>query len=82
MTVTHPAEAYGGPHVDLYAADMVKRVLLGIQEFRTALKARVDAAEADGEHTVLMKRGKPIGVYVPMDWYRRAAAAVEEPTEF
>lgn len=82
MTTTHAPPMYGEPHADLYAADMVKRVLLGIQEFRTALKSRVDAAEATGEHTVLMKRGKPIGVYVPIDWYRRAAAAVEEPTEF
>lgn len=82
MAIAQAPPMYGEPHDALYAAEMVKRVLLGIQEFRTALKARVDAAEATGEHTVLMKRGKPVGVYVPISWYRTAAAAVEEPTEF
>lgn len=82
MTIAHVPPMYGEPHDALYAADMVKRVLLGIQDFRTALAARVKAGAATGEHTVLQMRGKPVGVYVPIDWYRRAAEAVEEPTEF
>lgn len=82
MTTTLAPPTYGEPHAELYAAEMVKRVLLGIQEFRTALAERVKQATDAGEHTVLMKRGKPVGVYVPIDWYRTAAAAVDEPTEF
>jgi hypothetical protein len=82
MMTTSAPPMYGEPDTDLYAADMVKRVLLGIQDFRTALAARVKAGTATGEHTVLQMRGKPVGVYVPIDWYRRAAEAVDEPTEF
>lgn len=66
---------------DLYAADMVKRVMLGIQEFRDRLKARLDAVEA-GEHTIIAKRGKPLAVVVPIGWYRDAAAAMNDPTEY
>ncbi len=81
MMTTHAPPMYGEPDADLYAAEMVKRVLLGIQEFRTALAGRVKAGAA-GEHTVLQMRGKPVGVYVPIAWYRDAAAAMGEPTEF
>jgi hypothetical protein len=73
---------YGEPHATQYAADMVKRLLYGIQDFRTALAARVKAGTDEGEHTVLQMRGRPVGAYVPIEWYRRAAAALDEPTEY
>lgn len=37
---------------------------------------------ARGTHALVAYEGVPIGVYVPIDWYRRAAEAVNEPTEF
>lgn len=74
--------AYGQPHGLTYAADMVKRVLFGIQAFRTDLRDRIEAAEQHGEHTVVAKRGKPVGAYVPIDWYREATKAMRDPTEF
>ncbi|HZN71223.1 MAG TPA: type II toxin-antitoxin system prevent-host-death family antitoxin [Micromonosporaceae bacterium] len=60
---------------------MVKRVLLGIQELRLRLRERVNAVE-DGEHTVFARRGKPIAVLVPIAWYRDAARALNDPTEY
>lgn len=72
---------YSEPFGCLYAADMVKRVLLGVQEFRTALRERLTAAEK-GEHTVVAKRGKPVAVVVPIGWYRDAATALKDPTEY
>jgi hypothetical protein len=82
LTATTTRQMYDETHGHLYAADMVKRVLLGVQEFRTAIAARVKAAIDTGEHTVLMRRGKPVGVYVPIEWYRDAARALKDPTEY
>lgn len=81
-TATLPAGMYGEPDGDLYAAGMVKRVMLGVQEFRIHLRERLRLIEDQGEHTVLARRGKPVAVMVPMDWYRRAAEALDDPTEF
>ena len=80
-TATLPPQTYREPEGHLYAAGMVKRVLIGVQEFRTYLKDRLTAIEA-GEHTVLARRGKPVAVMVPMDWYRQAAEALDDPTEY
>lgn len=65
----------------LYPADMVKRVLLGMEAFRRMMGARLDAADA-GEHTVVSRRGKPTAVLVPIEWYRQAAQKMRDPTEF
>lgn len=78
---TATRQMYGETDGDLYAAGMVKRVMLGIQEFRDRLKARLDAVEG-GEHTIIAKRGKPLAVVVPIGWYRDAAAAMNDPTEY
>lgn len=80
MEVVH-VEMYSEPFGVLYAADMVKRVLLGVQEFRTNLRDRLASSER-GEHTVVAKRGKPVVVVVPIAWYREAAAALKDPTEY
>lgn len=72
---------YESREVELYAPGMVKRVLKGIQEIRLGLAARVVAAEQEGEHTVLLKHGKPCAVIVPMDWYRTRSAEAGEPTD-
>lgn len=69
------------PSQSLYAATMAKRIMLGVQDFRLALRARMNAA-SQGEHTVLAHRGRPVAVLVPMEWYRAAAAAMGDPTEY
>lgn len=63
----------------LYPPGMARRVLMGIQEFRLNLRARVLAGRDLGEHTLVTSRGKPVGVYVPIDWYRRATDGMGEP---
>ncbi len=80
-SATATRQMYGETDGDLYAAGMVKRVMLGIQEFRTYLRDRLEAVEA-GDHTIIAKRGKPVAVVVPIGWYRDAAAAMNDPTEY
>jgi prevent-host-death family protein len=75
------SESCGNPHSPLYAAGMVKRVLRGIQEMRLHL-GEVFAGVEGGEHAVFTRRGKPVAVLVPIEWYRGAAKAVKDPTEF
>lgn len=70
------------PHSGLYPADMVKRVLRGIQEMRLHLAAVFEGIEKNGEHAVFTRRGKPVAVLVSIEWYRDAAKAMKDPTEF
>ena len=66
----------------LYAVAMAKRVMMGVQEFRLKLKERIDAGVKGQEHTIISQRGNVVMAAVPIDWYRRAADAVGEPTEY
>lgn len=65
----------------LYHSDVAKRVLLGIQQLRRRLREQVAAASERGEHTVFTHYGKPVVVLVPIEWYRKAAKAVGDPTD-
>jgi hypothetical protein len=79
-TATH--NLYGEPHRGLYAAAMVKRVLRGIQDMRLHLGLVFEGIESKGEHAVFTRRGKPVAALVPIEWYREAAKAMNDPTEF
>lgn len=79
MTVEMAVLPYGSKCAPMYPPGMAKRVLMGIQEFRLNLRARVLAGRDLGEHTLVSSRGKPVGVYVPMEWYRRASDGMGEP---
>lgn len=82
MTATlGPPELYRKPNSRPYTAEMAKRVLLGVQEFRQFLKARIDAAEK-GEETIVQKRGKVVAALVPIDWYRDLRERAGDPTEY
>jgi prevent-host-death family protein len=82
MAVIAPeADLYVRPYGTLYDPGMVKRVMMGIQELRVRLRERVNAAE-QGEHTVFARHAKPVAVLVPIDWYRDAAKALNDPTEY
>lgn len=59
-----------------------KRRLIGITEFRRTTLGQMAAMLAAEEHIILTKRGTPTAVVVPIDWYRQAAAAIGEPTEY
>ena len=78
------ARPHGKPQVPLYPAGMVKRVMLGVEEFRTTLSARLKALSAGSseEHTVVAMRNRPIGVLVPIEWYREASKKLGHPTEY
>lgn len=65
----------------LYPSDMAKRTLVGIQALRRRLRERVQAATEDGEHSVFTHYGKPVVALVPIEWYREAAKAMDDPTE-
>jgi len=65
----------------LYAPGMAKRVLVSVQELRRTIGKLTESVERQ-EHVVLSKRGKPFAVTVPIDWYRTAAAAVNDPTDY
>lgn len=81
MTVATPeTDLCVRPYRRLYDPTVAKRVLMGIQELRLKLRARVNAVEA-GEHTVFTRHGKPVAVLVPIEWYRKAAKAVGDPTD-
>nr|WP_221374357.1 type II toxin-antitoxin system Phd/YefM family antitoxin [Actinoplanes polyasparticus] len=69
------------PASELYAADVAKRRLVGIQEARDHFRALVDNAVKDDEHTVVARRGKAVVAVVPIEWYRRMAELDGEPTE-
>ncbi len=81
VTATATVDLTGQRHRTLYPADMVKRVLRGIQEMRLHL-GEVFAGVEQGEHAIFARRGKPVAVLVPIDWYRKAAQAVDDPTEY
>lgn len=75
------------PSAWLYAADMAKRKLLTAAETRRRFSERVARLISTGEnppveHTVIALRGKPVGVLVDIEWYRRMAEADGDPTEF
>jgi prevent-host-death family protein len=65
----------------LYGLDMTKRTLMGVDDTRKVFSQRIDAAVAHEEQTVITRHGKPVAVIVSMDWLRRAAEAIGEPTD-
>lgn len=73
MTAEPVPHLYDPTYTQRYSSGMAKRVMMGVQEFRLSLRDRVSAGRDKGEHTVLSWRGRPVGVYVPIDWYREKA---------
>ena len=69
------------PASELYADLMAKRELHPAQEVRERFAARVDDA-LRGIHTGITRHGRPVAALVDMDWYRRAAEALGEPTDW
>lgn len=80
-TVTVNTRLYSHPYSDEYSPGMVKRVLVGVGDFRLLLKRWLSAAERGQQHTVVANRGRVTGVYVPYSWYVRAATALDEVGE-
>ena len=79
--MTMAAIGHSKANRDLYPSGMVKRILLSVQALRRHVGLLAEAVER-GEHAVLSKHGKPFAVVVPIEWYRRAAEALGDPTEY
>lgn len=79
---------YGEAPGSLYPAGMTRRKQMTVQEARDNFAERLNRLDSDTkknpeiEHTVISRRGKTMGVLVDIDWYRRAAEALGDPTEF
>jgi hypothetical protein len=74
---------YGRPVAKLYDADVAKREMVGVQKARQTFAARVDPPpKSEPVHTVVAKRGVPLAVIVPIEWYREAAKCLGDPTEY
>lgn len=71
----------GSPCGNLYDPDMPKTKPMGVEALRKVLGPEIEKAATDGTHIVANKRGVNLGVFVPMDWYRRAREATGEPTD-
>lgn len=80
MTITTERGVQPRRYRSQYDLGVAKRELRGIQELRLHIKERVNAV-LQGTHTVFTRHGKPVAVLVDMDWYRRAADALGEPTD-
>jgi hypothetical protein len=61
-----------------YSPGMVKRVLIGVGDFRLRYKKRFTASEERQEHNLVANRGRATVAVVPMDWYERATRALGE----
>lgn len=72
-----PNRAYNGT----YTAAMARRRIMSAQQVRQNFSGRIDAAERDGEHTVVLRRSAPAVMLVPAVWYSRACEAMGEPWE-
>jgi prevent-host-death family protein len=58
-----------------------KVMTTGVQEARKNLRLIIDAAANDEQHTVIERRGKPVAVLVPVDWYIEAGGDPRESLE-
>lgn len=80
---------YGSTTPVLYGLDMTKRTPMGVDDTRKFFSQRIDAAspwDEDGnkkeeEQTIVTRHGKPVVALVSMDYLRRAAKALGEPTD-
>lgn len=66
-------------HETLYAADMPRKELMGIEVARRSLGALVE--KIDEVQPVMTKHGRPTAAIVGIEWYRAACAAMGEPTD-
>lgn len=81
ITTTVQDQAYVQPTIRPYTPPMAKRRILGAEQARLQFSARIDAAERNGEHTIILRRSRPSVVMVPADWYHRATALIGDPWE-
>lgn len=79
VTITaNRRDLYGTLYSSQYSPGMVKRVLMGVGDFRLRYKKRFTASEDRQEHTLVANRGRASVAVVPIEWYERASKALGE----
>lgn len=81
ITTVERPQMFGKPNRPLYAAGMVKRLMMSVQDLRSRI-GQLHQAMTRGEHLMLSYRGKIFAVITPIGWYRRAAEKMNDPTEY
>ncbi|GIM88852.1 hypothetical protein [Paractinoplanes toevensis] len=81
MSITLEVPPYGTPYGERYDPDMPKTKTMGVEALRKVLGQELEKAAEEGTHIFATKHGIDRGVFVPMDWYRRAREALKEPTD-
>lgn len=60
-------------------AGRIRRALINIAEFRETALGRLSRYMDMGEHIVIQRRGRLVGVVVPVEWYREVCSQIEQP---
>jgi hypothetical protein len=81
MSITMHAPPYCGPYGERYDPDMPKTKTMGVEALRKVLGQELQKSSDEETHVFVQKHGSDIGVFVPMDWYRKAREAMKEPTD-
>lgn len=81
MSRTGNAPPHRNPDRTPYAAEVAKRIRMGIQAFRDGILTAIGKVES-GEHVVVMRRNDTLAVLVPIEWYRDVCAKVGDPTDY
>jgi hypothetical protein len=58
--------------------DTPRRTLVTSNDFHERA-AYTRAVQRDGDHVIVLFHGRPVGVYVPVDWYREACEVLGAP---
>lgn len=51
---------------------------IGSDEARRKFSEYLDQVERDSEHVEIMRHYRPAAIWVPVEWYERAKAALEQ----
>jgi hypothetical protein len=81
VTIAAPAAPYSSPYGELYDSAMPKTKTMGVEALRKVLGQEVEKSAEDGTHIFVAKHGVDQGVFVPIQWYRKARKALNEPTD-
>ena len=81
MSITMFRPPYCGPYGERYDPDMPKTKTMGVEALRKVLGQELEKASTEETHIFVQKHGADRGVFVPMEWYRRAREALAEPTD-
>lgn len=71
---------YGPGMTEPIDPDATKITFMGVDEARKHFAQRINAADDEGEQTIVTRHGKPTAVLVSMEWFREATRCLGKPT--